>query len=166
MIARLTRKFLRRLSKEGQILFKRWKNTGIIQRFWRERWRNWRKWRSLTWKMRGMWQHQTHSMLQERIKMKGQDNLIRSQGQWRDIWWDWRKIWRWCTRCHSEYDGGWGILQRFANPQQETERGLWSILLIKSDLKWCVHLSRRLFLYFNYLVSVTAGGPVSPRGHL
>ena len=27
-------------------------------------------------------------------------------------------------------------------------------------------LSRSLFLYFNYLVSVTAGGPVSPRGHM
>ena len=27
---------------------------------------------------------------------------------------------------------------------------LWSILLIKSDLKWCTHLSRSLFLYFNY----------------
>ena len=39
-------------------------------------------------------------------------------------------------------------------------------IVIKSDLKWCVHLlSRILFLYFNYLVSVTAGGPVSPRGH-
>ena len=25
---------------------------------------------------------------------------------------------------------------------------LWSILLIKSDLKWCIHLSRSLFLYF------------------
>ena len=24
----------------------------------------------------------------------------------------------------------------------------------------------RLFLYFNYFVSVTAGGPVSPRGHM
>ena len=36
---------------------------------------------------------------------------------------------------------------------------LWSILLIKSDLKWCIHLSRSLFSYFNYLVSVTAGGP-------
>ena len=32
--------------------------------------------------------------------------------------------------------------------------------------KWCIHLSRRLYLNFNYLVSVTAGGPVSPRGHL
>ena len=39
-------------------------------------------------------------------------------------------------------------------------------LLIKSDLKWCIHISRSLFLYFNYLVSVTAGGPVSPRGHM
>ena len=35
---------------------------------------------------------------------------------------------------------------------------IWSILLMKSDLKWCIHLD--LFLYFNhftYLVSVTAG---------
>ena len=40
---------------------------------------------------------------------------------------------------------------------------IWSILLLKSDLKWCIHLD--LFLYFNHfthLVSVTAGGPASP----
>ena len=45
---------------------------------------------------------------------------------------------------------------------------LWSILLIKSDLKWCIHLSRSPYLYFNYLVSVTAGGPVTsvPRAHV
>ena len=30
--------------------------------------------------------------------------------------------------------------------------------------KWCIHLSRSLYLYLNYLVSVTAGGPMSPRG--
>ena len=29
------------------------------------------------------------------------------------------------------------------------EMRIWSILLIKSDLKWCIHISRRLFLYFN-----------------
>ena len=46
------------------------------------------------------------------------------------------------------------------------EMRIWSILLISSELKWCTHLSRSLFLYFNYLVSVTAGGPVSPRGHM
>ena len=46
------------------------------------------------------------------------------------------------------------------------EMRIWSILLIKSDLKWCIHLSRSLYLYFNYLVSVTAGGPRSPRGHM
>ena len=40
-----------------------------------------------------------------------------------------------------------------------------NMILIKSDLKWCVHLSRSLFSYFNYFVSVTAGGPESPRGH-
>ena len=27
------------------------------------------------------------------------------------------------------------------------EMRIWSILLIKSDLKWCIHLSRSLFLY-------------------
>ena len=46
------------------------------------------------------------------------------------------------------------------------EMRVWSILLIKSDLKWCIHPIRSLFLYFNYLVSVAAGGPMSPRGHM
>ena len=46
------------------------------------------------------------------------------------------------------------------------EMRMWSILLIKSDLKWCIHLDRSLYLYFNFLVSVTAGGPMSPRGHM
>ena len=46
------------------------------------------------------------------------------------------------------------------------EMCIWSILVIKSDLKCCIHLSRSLFLYFNYLVSVTAGGPRSPLGHM
>ena len=46
------------------------------------------------------------------------------------------------------------------------EMRIWFILLIQSDLKRCIHLSRSLFLYFNYLVSVTAGGSVSPRGHM
>ena len=27
------------------------------------------------------------------------------------------------------------------------EMRIWSLLLIKSDLKWCIHLSRNLFLY-------------------
>ena len=30
------------------------------------------------------------------------------------------------------------------------EMRIWSILLIISDKKWCIHLSRSLFLYFNY----------------
>ena len=46
------------------------------------------------------------------------------------------------------------------------EMRIWSILLIKSELKWCKHLSRSLFLYFNYLVSVTDGGPESTRWHM
>ena len=48
---------------------------------------------------------------------------------------------------------------------QDNLSGAEIILLIKSDLKWCTHLSRRLFLNFSYLVSVTAGGPNSSRGH-
>ena len=30
---------------------------------------------------------------------------------------------------------------------------IWSILLIKSDLKWCIHLSRSLFLYLRILMN-------------
>ena len=30
-----------------------------------------------------------------------------------------------------------------------SEMGIWSILLIKSDLKWCIHLSRSLSLYLH-----------------
>ena len=45
------------------------------------------------------------------------------------------------------------------------EMRIWSILKIKNNIKWCIHLSRSLFLCFNYLVSVTAGGQESPRGH-
>ena len=40
------------------------------------------------------------------------------------------------------------------------------ITYLITDLKWYIHLSRSLFLYFNYLVSVTAGGQESPRGHM
>ena len=32
---------------------------------------------------------------------------------------------------------------------------IWSILLIISDLKWCIHLSRSLFLYILMLISPT-----------
>ena len=48
------------------------------------------------------------------------------------------------------------------------EMRIWTILylLIKSDLKWCIHVSRSLYWYFNYLVNVTAGGPVSPRDNM
>ena len=35
-----------------------------------------------------------------------------------------------------------------------------------TKLCWCIHLSISLYSYFNYLVSVTAGGPRSPRGHM
>ena len=47
-------------------------------------------------------------------------------------------------------------------------RKIWSILLIKSDLKGCIHLSRSLFLYYLYnysscdLVHVTWYGDYQP----
>ena len=31
------------------------------------------------------------------------------------------------------------------------EMRIWSIFLIKSDSKWCIHLSRSLYLYYNLL---------------
>ena len=43
---------------------------------------------------------------------------------------------------------------------------IWSISLIKSDLKWCIHLNISLLFNYNNLVSVTAGWPRSPRGHM
>ena len=52
---------------------------------------------------------------------------------------------------------------RITDEGSKLEMRIWSILLIKSDLKWYIHPSRSLFLYFNNLLSVTAGGPVSPR---
>ena len=42
----------------------------------------------------------------------------------------------------------------------------WSILSIKSELKWCKQLGRSLISYFNQLVSGTDGGQEGPRGHM
>ena len=44
-----------------------------------------------------------------------------------------------------------------------TQMRIWSMSLIQSDSKWCIHLSRSLFFNFNYLVN---GGQVSPQGHM
>ena len=44
-----------------------------------------------------------------------------------------------------------------------SEMRTWSILLIKSDLKWYKHLSRSFFFIFSYLENVTARWPLSPR---
>ena len=55
------------------------------------------------------------------------------------------------------------VWQKITDDGSVYEMRIWSILLMKSDLKWCIHLD--LFLYFNHfthLVSVTAGGPESP----
>ena len=52
---------------------------------------------------------------------------------------------------------------RITDESSVPEMRIWSILLMKSDLKWCIDLD--LFLHFNHfthLVNVTAGGPESP----
>ena len=45
-------------------------------------------------------------------------------------------------------------------------KGYLSIMQNEKLRYLVLKLSRSLFLHFNYLVSVTAGGPVSPQGHM
>ena len=58
------------------------------------------------------------------------------------------------------------VWRRITDEGSASDMRIWSILLIKTDLKWCIHPSRSLLSYFNYLVSVTAGGPRSTREHM
>ena len=39
------------------------------------------------------------------------------------------------------------VWPRITDEGSVPEMRIWSILLIKSDLKWCIHVSRSLFLY-------------------
>ena len=39
---------------------------------------------------------------------------------------------------------------RITDEDSLPEMRIWSILLIKSHFKWCIHLSRSLFLYLNF----------------
>ena len=41
------------------------------------------------------------------------------------------------------------VLLRITDEGSVPEMRIWSILKIKSDLKWCIHLSRSLFSYFS-----------------
>ena len=41
------------------------------------------------------------------------------------------------------------------------EMSIWSILLIQSNLKWCIHLSRSLYLYTTSLRVITSGPPTA-----
>ena len=58
------------------------------------------------------------------------------------------------------------VWRRITDEGSVPEINIWSTLLIKSDLKWYIHLSRSLYSYFSYLLSVTADGPWSSRGHV
>ena len=64
----------------------------------------------------------------------------------------------WPYRMTSSIDQ---TLHQFANGLPN-----WTLLLILTLLPNLYILVEVSFLYFNYLVSVTAGGPESPRGHM
>ena len=48
------------------------------------------------------------------------------------------------SRMHLDF-----IWQRITDEGSVPEMRMWSILLVESDLKWCIHLSRSLLLYSN-----------------
>ena len=54
------------------------------------------------------------------------------------------------------------VWQRMNDEVSVHEMRIWSIMLITSDLKWCIHFSRSLFSYFKFLMRVTAVGPERP----
>ena len=58
------------------------------------------------------------------------------------------------------------VWQRITDEGSVPGMRIRSILLIQSGWKWCTRLSKLLFSYINYLVSITAGGSESPRGHM
>ena len=72
----------------------------------------------------------------------------------------------WYFRVNVFNFGNIFVWRRITDEGSLPEMRIWSMLLDKPDLKWCIHLSRSLFLYFNYLVSVTAVGQVRSRGHM
>ena len=45
---------------------------------------------------------------------------------------------------------------RITDEGSVSEMRIWSILSIKSDLKWCIHLSRSLFVYSNRIFVLIA----------
>ena len=51
-------------------------------------------------------------------------------------------------RCSTDHKLEMASL-RITDEGSVPEMRIWSILLIQSDLKWCIHLSKSLFLYYN-----------------
>ena len=45
------------------------------------------------------------------------------------------------------------VWSRITDEGSLPEKRLWSILLIKSDVKWFIHLSRSLFLYLLFIAA-------------
>ena len=64
-----------------------------------------------------------------------------------------------CVLVHVDY-------VPFLHPRSLNCRVKFLLLGLLQDIRWYIQLSSSLYLNFNYLVSVTAGGPVSPRGHM
>ena len=55
-----------------------------------------------------------------------------------------------CNRCVIELFLCCCLCCHFTDEGSLPEMRIWSILLIISDLKWCIHLSRNLFLYLPF----------------
>ena len=60
-------------------------------------------------------------------------------------------------RVNIFYFGNHFVWRRINDEGSLPEMRIWSILLIKSELKWCIHLSRSLF----YISETAVGGTAS-----
>ena len=73
-------------------------------------------------------------------------------------------------KCSSFWDITFQLLKQLSLAKDHwrgfSTRNAHMRLVTKSDFKWWMHRRRSLFWYFNILVRVTAGGPVSPRGYM
>ena len=61
-----------------------------------------------------------------------------------------RRVFRHVMCIHFQPFVNYFVWLRITDEGSVPEMRIWSILLIKSDKKWCLHLSRSLFLYIIY----------------
>ena len=70
----------------------------------------------------------------------------------------WNKLQHILDHWPSHFFKEYFVWLRMTDDGHIPEMRVWSILLVNPILKWCIHPKGSLFLYFNYFVSVTAGG--------